>query len=99
MFDFQKSVRRHYSMHVSFHDEFSGDRDLYLLRDNDILVTSGGGRIAGLNHSSKSRQPVQRFLVSAFGGTAAQRIHADYPPLNGGFAKRDDARGIKIALR
>jgi hypothetical protein len=83
MFDFRIPIRRHYSMHVSFHDEFSGDRDLNLLRDNDILVTSAGVRIAGLNHSSKSRQPVQRFLVSAFGVTAAQRINADYPPLNG----------------
>ena len=82
MFDFRIPIRRHYSMHVSFHDEFSGDRDLNLLRDNDILVTSAGVRIAGLNHSSKSRQPVQRFLVSAFGVTAAQRINADYPPLN-----------------
>jgi hypothetical protein len=82
MFDFRIPIRRHYSMHVSFHDEFSGDRNLNLLRDNDILVTSAGVRIAGLNHSSKSRQPVQRFLVSAFGVTAAQRINPDYPPLN-----------------
>ena len=99
MFDFRKPIRCHYAMHVSFDDEFSADRDLYLLRDNDILVTSAGVRIAGLNHSSKSRQPVQRFLVSAFGVTAAQRIYADYPPVNEGVAKRDDARGIKIALR
>lgn len=82
MFDFRIPIRRHYSMHVSSHDEFSGDRDLNLLRDNDILVTSAGVRIAGLNHSSKCRQPVQRFLVSAFGVTAAPRINADYPPLN-----------------
>jgi hypothetical protein len=86
MLDFRKGVRRHYSMHVPFHDEFSGDRVLYLLRDNDILMTSAGVRIAGLNHSSKSRQPVQRSLVSAFGVTAAQRIYAEYPPLNEGFA-------------
>jgi hypothetical protein len=95
MFDFRKPIRRHYSMHVPFCNEFNGDRDLYLLRDNDILVTSAGVRIAGLNHSSRSRQPVQRFLVSAFDVTAAQRIYADYPPLNEGFAERDDARGIR----
>src|SRR5256885_2806673 len=95
MFDFRKAGRRHYSMHVPFHDEFSGDRDLYLICDNDILMTSAGARIAGLNHSSKCRQPVQRYLVYAFGVTAAQRIYADYPPLNEGFAERDDARGIR----
>jgi hypothetical protein len=58
MFDFRKSVRRHHSIDVPFHDGFSADRDRYLLRDNnDILVTSAGVRIAGLNHSSSSRQP------------------------------------------
>jgi len=44
---------------------------------NDILVTSAGVRIAGLNHSSSSRQPVQRSLVSASGLTAAQRIYVE----------------------
>jgi len=82
MFDFRKSVRRHHSIDVPFHDGFSADRDRYLLRDNnDILVTSAGVRIAGLNHSSSSRQPVQRSLVSASGLTAAQRIYVEVSAL------------------
>ena len=93
MFDFRKPIRRHYSMHVSFDDEFSDNRDLYLLHHNDNLMTSAGLQIAGLNHSSNSWQPVQRSLVSAFGVTAAQCIYAEYPPRNEGFAK--SARGIK----
>jgi hypothetical protein len=45
MFDFRKSVRRHHSIDVPFHDGLSADRDRYLLRDNnDILVTSAGVR-------------------------------------------------------
>jgi hypothetical protein len=93
MFDFRKPVRRHHSMEVPFHDEFSADSDLYLLRDhNDILVTVPG-RIAGLNHSSSSR--VQRSLVSASGVTAAQHIYVEHPPLNEGFPKPGDAGGIR----
>jgi hypothetical protein len=76
MFDFRKSVRRHHSIDVPFHDGFSADRDRYLLRERHS-VTSAGVRIAGLNHSSSSRQPVQRSLVSASGLTAAQRIYVE----------------------
>jgi hypothetical protein len=64
MFDFRRSVRRHHSIDVPFHHGFSADRDRYLLRDNnDILVTSAGVRIAGLNHSSSSQRPLVRLLM------------------------------------
>jgi hypothetical protein len=36
MFDFRKSVRRHHSIEVPFHDGFSADRDRYLLRDTGL---------------------------------------------------------------
>jgi hypothetical protein len=63
MFDFRKSVRRHHSIDVPFRDEFSADRDLLLRDNNDILVTSAGVRIAGLNHSSSSQRPLVRLLM------------------------------------
>jgi hypothetical protein len=79
MFDFRKSVRRHHSIDVPFHDGFSADRDRYLLRDNnDILVTSAGVRIAGLK--SLLKLPATSPKISG-------------RPLNESFAKRGDAEG------
>jgi hypothetical protein len=83
MFDFRKFVRRRHSIIAAhLHDEFNADHG----DNNHVLVTSAGARIAGLNHSSSSRQPVQRSLVSASGVTAAP---------NEGFAKPRKRRSHK----
>ena len=69
MFDFRQPVWRP-SIDIPFHDEFNADGN------NEILVTLGAGvQIAGLNHSSSSRQPVQKSPVSPSGLTAAQCIY------------------------
>jgi hypothetical protein len=76
MFDFRQPVRRH-SIDISLHGMFHTDPDTYVLGgNNDILVTIGAEvQIAG-NHSSSSRQPLQKFPVSPFGVTAAQCVYA-----------------------
>ena len=74
MFDFRQPVRRH-SIDIPLHDKFDADPDIG--GNNDILVIiSAGVQIAGLNHSSSSRQPLQKFPVSPFGVTAAQCVYA-----------------------
>jgi hypothetical protein len=77
MFDFRQPVRRH-SIDIPLHDKFDADPDIYVLGgNNDILVTIGAGvQIAGFNHSSSSRQPLQKFPVSPIGVTAAQCVYA-----------------------
>jgi hypothetical protein len=82
MFDFRKSVWRRHLIIAGPLDEFNADHG----DNNDVLVTSAGVRIAGLNHSSTSLQPVQRSLVSAPDVTAAP---------NEGFAKPRRRRSHK----